>query len=84
MEIEQRSVIKFFIDEGMKPPGILRHFHKYYDPRALCRSTLYFWIGEVRQGRTDFSEIPGLGKTADEDPVTVIARPYAQDPHLSS
>jgi hypothetical protein len=40
MEIEQHYVIKFFTDEGMKPPDILMRLHKHYDPRAFSRSTL--------------------------------------------
>jgi hypothetical protein len=74
MEIEQRYVIKFFIDEGMKSLDILMRLHKHYCPRAFSRFTLYFWVSETRRGRTDISKIPGLGKTPDEDLATVIAR----------
>jgi hypothetical protein len=35
MEIEQRYVIKFFIDEGMKPLDILMRLHKHYGPRVF-------------------------------------------------
>jgi hypothetical protein len=84
MEIEQRSVITFFIDEGMKPLDILMHLHKHYGPRAFGRSTLYLWIGETRRGRTDLSEIPRPGRTPDEGLATVIARRHEQDPHLSA
>jgi hypothetical protein len=58
MEIEQRDVIKFFIDEDMKPLDILMRLHKHYGPRAFSRFTLYFWITEKRCGKTDLSEIP--------------------------
>jgi hypothetical protein len=74
MEIEQGYVIKFVIDEGMKPPDILMRLHKRYGPHVFSRSILYFWIGETRRGRTHLSEIPGPGKTPDEDLATVIAR----------
>jgi hypothetical protein len=84
MEIEQRSVIKFFINEGMKPLDILICLHKNYSPGVFSRSTLYFWIGEARRGRTDLSEIAGHGRTPDEGLATVIARRYEQDPHLSA
>jgi hypothetical protein len=84
MEIEQRYVIKFFIDEGVKSLDILMRLHKHYGSRAFSRSTLHFWIGEARRGRTDLSEIPGLGRTPDEDLATVIARRHEQDPHLSA
>jgi AraC-like DNA-binding protein len=84
MEIEQRYVIKFFIDKSMKPLDILMRLHKNYGPRAFSRSTLYFWIGEARRGRTDLSEIPGRGRTSDEDLATVIARRHEQNPYLSA
>jgi hypothetical protein len=82
MEIEQRYVIKFFIDEGMKLLDVLMGLHKHYGPRAFSPSTLYFWIREARRGRTDLSEIPGAGRTSDEGLATVIARRQEQDPHL--
>jgi hypothetical protein len=84
MEIEQCYVIKFLIDEGMKPLNILMRLHKHYGIRAFSRSTLYFWIGEARRGKTDLSEIPGLGKTPDEGLAIVITRRHEQDPHLSA
>jgi hypothetical protein len=84
LEIDQRYVIKFFIDEGMKQLDILMHLHKHYGPRALSRSTLYFWIGEARRDRTDLSEIPGPGRTPDEGLATVIARRHEQDRRLSA
>jgi hypothetical protein len=62
---------------------ILIRVHRHSDPHAFCRSTLHFWIGEARRGRTDFSEIRGLGRTAGEGLATVIARRYEQDQHLS-
>jgi hypothetical protein len=84
MEIEQDYVVKFFIDEGMKPLNILMCFHKHYGPRTLSRFILYFWIGETRRGRINLSEIPGPGRTPDEGLATVIARRHEQDPHLSA
>jgi hypothetical protein len=84
MEIEQRYVIKFFIDEGMKPLDILIRLHKHYGPRAFSRFTLYFWIDEARRGRTGLSEILGPGRTPDEGLATVIARRHEQDSHLSA
>jgi hypothetical protein len=74
MEIEQCYVIKFFFDKGMKPLDILMRLHKHYGFRAFSRSTLDFWIGEARRGRTDLSETPGPGRTPDEGLATVIAR----------
>jgi hypothetical protein len=84
MEIEQRYVIKFFLDEGMKPLNILLRAHDHYGPCAFSRSTLYFWIGEISRGRKDLSDIPRPGNAADESVATVIARPHEQDPHLSA
>jgi hypothetical protein len=72
MEIKQRDVIKFFIDEGMKSLDILLCLHKHYGHRAFTRPTLYFWTGEARRARTDRSETPEPGKTPDKGLVTVI------------
>jgi hypothetical protein len=63
-----------FIDEGMKSLDILMCLHKHYGLRAFSRSTLYFWIGEARRGRTDLLEIPGPGGNPDEGLAIVIAR----------
>jgi hypothetical protein len=84
MEIEQCYVIKFFINESMKPLDIFMRLHKHYGPRAFSRFTLYFWIGKARRGRTDLSEIPGPGRIPNEDLTTVIARRHEQDPNLST
>jgi hypothetical protein len=66
MEIEQRYVIKFFIDEGMKPFDILICLHKHSGPGAFSGFTLYFWIREARRGRTDLSETPEPGRTGQD------------------
>jgi hypothetical protein len=84
MKIKQRSVIKFFIDEGMKPLDIGLRLQKHSGPCAFYRSTLYFWIGGARRGRPDLSEIPGPGRTTDEGLTKIIPRRYEQDPHWSS
>jgi hypothetical protein len=84
MEIEQRYVINFFVDEGMKSLDILMRLHKHYGPCAFSRSTLYFWIGEARRGRTDLSEMPGPGRTPNEDLAAVVARRQEQNSHLSA
>jgi hypothetical protein len=55
MEIEQRAIIKFFSDEGMKPLDIFMRFHKHYGIPASYGPTLYFWIGEARRCRRDVS-----------------------------
>jgi hypothetical protein len=84
MEIQQRYVIKFFIDEGMKPLDLLMCLYKPYGPRAFSRSRLYFWIGGARRGRTDLSDILGPGRAPDEGLATVIARRQEQDPRFSA
>jgi hypothetical protein len=44
MEIEQRYVIEFFLDE-MKPLDILMRLPKHYGSHVFFLSTSYFWIG---------------------------------------
>jgi hypothetical protein len=56
MEIEQRDLIKFFTDEGMKPLDILMRLHKNYGPRAFNRSAMYFWIGEANGAEQIFQK----------------------------
>jgi hypothetical protein len=82
--MEQRYVIKFFNDEGLKPLDIVMRLQKHYGPRAFSRSTLYLSIGEARRGRTDLSEIPGPGRIPDERLATVIAERHEPDLHSSA
>jgi hypothetical protein len=84
MEIDERHVIKFFINDGMKSLDILIRFHKHYHPRVFCQSTPYFSVGEARRGRTYLSEITGPDRSADEGLETVITGRHEQDPHLST
>jgi hypothetical protein len=80
MEIEQRYVVKFCIDEGMKSFDILMRLHERNGLLAFSRSTLYLWIGEARRAKTELSEIPGSGRTPHEGLATIIARRREQGP----
>jgi hypothetical protein len=51
----------------------------HYGHDALSRSRVYYWIAEVKRGRTDFSNHPSPG-TPDEVMINAIANKHAKDP----
>jgi hypothetical protein len=67
MEVEQRYVIKFFTDEGMLGIEIISRLSKQYGENALSRMQVYFWISEIKRGRTDLNTIAGK---LDADPTS--------------
>jgi histone-lysine N-methyltransferase SETMAR len=84
MEIEQRYVIKFFVEEGTPSPMILDVISRHYKEKALHRSAIYGWIAEVKRGRTDLSTISSPGRTPDEGLAAAIARKHEKEPRLSA
>jgi hypothetical protein len=45
---------------------------------------VYFWINEVKRGRTDLNTIAGPGSEPDESLAAVIASELDADPHFSA
>jgi hypothetical protein len=84
MEVEQQYVIKFFTDEGMRDVGVLSHLRDRYGKDALSRTQIYFWINEIKRGRTDLNNIAGAGREPDEGLAGVIPAKLDADPRLSA
>jgi hypothetical protein len=84
MGVEQRYVINFFSDEGMPGVQIVERLTQHYGEDALSRTQLFFWISEVRRGRTDFRTIASPGREPDKSLAAVIAGKLDADPHFSA
>jgi hypothetical protein len=67
MELKQRCVIKFFSNEGVPGVKIVERLRQHYREDALSRTQVYFWINEVKRGRTDLDTIASPGR----EPITV-------------
>jgi hypothetical protein len=66
MEVEQRYVIKFFMEEGMKEVEIINRLNKHYSRGALQQAKMYYWIRDVKSGRKHLSNITPPGRTPDK------------------
>jgi transposase len=84
MEVEQRYIIKFFVEEGMNGTEIINTLKNHYGPDALKQNQVYYWINEVNSRRKDLSNIPSPGRASDEGLDDCIAKALAEDPHLSA
>jgi len=82
--LEQRYVIKFFLAEDRQPLEILGILQNHYGEDAMSKSQLYYWVGEIRRGRTDLHDAPSPGRTPDEGIVDAVARRLADDPNSST
>jgi hypothetical protein len=50
MEVEQRCVIPFFVEKGMKGMEIIGRVNEHYSGDALHRAQVDHWIQEVKFG----------------------------------
>jgi hypothetical protein len=84
MSLEQRHFIKIHHDRGEKPLEILRKLREHYKENAPSRTAVYYWIKEIRLGRTDLHDIQSPGRTPDEGIAPAVERAHAEDPFLSA
>jgi hypothetical protein len=59
--MEQRVVMKFLVNEGVKPGDIYRRLQAQYGDKTLSRSKTFEWCKRFRDGRTSVSDDPGCG-----------------------
>jgi hypothetical protein len=59
--MEQREVMKFLVNEGVKPADICRRLQAQYDDETLSRSNTFEWCKRFKDGRTSVSDDPGRG-----------------------
>jgi hypothetical protein len=84
IDAEQRYAIKFFSGEGMPEVQIVERRRQHYEEDALSRTQVYFWIDEVKRGRTDVNTMASPGREPDESLAAVIAGKLHTDPHFSA
>jgi len=59
--IEQRVVMKFLVNEGVKPADIYRRFQAQYGDEMLGRSKTSEWCKRFKDGQTSVSDDPSHG-----------------------
>ena len=59
--MEQCVVLKFLVDEGIKPADIYRRLQAQYGNETLSRSKTFEWCKCFKDGRTSVSDDPGRG-----------------------
>jgi hypothetical protein len=84
MEIEQRSVIKFFSDDGMSGVQIIARLRYHHGDGALSQTQVDLWINELKQGRTDLNTIASPRRGYDGRLAVVIAGKQDADPRFSA
>jgi len=61
-KIEYRTVIKFFVKEGLTPKEIYLKFIKVYGDTPPSFSTIKKWAAEFKRGRTSLEDDPHEGR----------------------
>ena len=62
MDVEQRYVISYYLKKSVKPKKIIEKLQKVYGPKAYQRSDIYRWIGIIKGGRENLSNVPSPGR----------------------
>ena len=59
--MEQRVVMKFLLNEGVKPADIYRRLQAHYDEETLSHSKRFEWCKRFKDGRRSVTDDPGRG-----------------------
>ena len=81
--MEQRYVIKFLHLDGYSANEIISKLHDIYSDKALSRTQVYFWLAEIRRGRTDLNDEPRAGRPFNDDLDERIRACIQINPHNS-
>jgi hypothetical protein len=84
MELGQRYFIKFLHDSGKDGPEIHSILLEHYGKDSYRKMAVYYWIKEVKRGRTDLTDKEAPGKPLDEDLTAVTQRQHEEGPYLSA
>ena len=84
MDIEQRFVIRFLIRKNLTKEDIIAELQNTYGDDAYSQSSIYFWIGEIKRGRTDLFNLPSPGRPVDDQIDTLIQKELENDPFVSA
>ena len=78
--MEQRVVMKFLVNEGVKPADIYRRLQAQYGDETLSRSKTFEWCKHFKDGCTSISDNPGRGGS---QPTAVIPVNIQHVEHLT-
>ena len=59
--MEERVVMKFLVNEGLKPADIYRRLQAQYCDETLSRSKIFEWCKLFKDGSTSVSDDPSRG-----------------------
>lgn len=60
--VQQRSVIRFLVLEGVKGSEICRRLKTVYGEHVLSDSTIYEWIAKFKRGESSVNDAPRAGR----------------------
>lgn len=81
--MEQRYVIKFLQSDGYTASQIIDKLKDIYYTQALNRTQVYYWLAELRRGRTDLNDEPRSGRPPNDDLDDRIRACININPHAS-
>jgi hypothetical protein len=84
MENEQHYFVKFFCNKVIPGIEIVARLRPHYGEGALPRTEVYFWINELKLGRTDINTTTSPERDPGEDFTAVIAGKIDANPRLSA
>ena len=84
MDIEQRFVIKFLLRKNFKNEEIITELQTVYGDDVYSQSSIYFWISEIRRGRTDLLNQQSSGRPIDHQIDHLILKELEIDPFVSA
>lgn len=59
--VEQHVVMKFLVNEGIKPAEIYRRLQAQYGDETLSHSKTFEWCKRFKDGRISITDDPGCG-----------------------
>jgi hypothetical protein len=83
MEVGQRYVIKFFVEDGIAGAEIIDRLNKSYSWDPLQRTQIYHWIEEVNSRRKDLPNILPPGRVPDEGLNDCIGKAFKKNSRFS-
>jgi hypothetical protein len=82
MDEKVKYVTEFFFDEGMPVKVIIARLKDHYGANVVSRSTVSYWLKQVRLGRKELSNTPAPRRDRDDGITDRITDRLAQDPYL--
>ncbi len=82
---QQRVEIKFMWLLGLSTVEIIRRLRQCHAQAALCAATVYWWVRQLKDGRTTLRDLPKIGRPTKltRDKIRRIRNELDTDPTLS-